>query len=92
MTVSRRELPRSRSASPGSEDALSHRSLEGSPFVAPLLRCSDAWSISGLGGLAGHERPDKAAELSGDGGDGDLRPFPAPPYAALAAVGNTTQG
>ena len=35
MTVSRPECPLSEIAGPGSEDALSHRGIEGSPFVAP---------------------------------------------------------
>ncbi len=85
MTVSRRELPRSRSEGPGSEDALSHRSLEGSPFVAPLRRGSDT-AVIVLRHLGGHERPDKATELPGDGRHGHRGAFAAPDEPGVALV------
>jgi len=52
MTVIRRELPRSRVAGPGAGDTLSHRTVEVSPFVGLLVRCSRFLDMYGTSAYA----------------------------------------
>jgi hypothetical protein len=88
MTVIRRELPPSDIAGPGA-DALSHKSVEGSPFVGPLTRCSRSSVIAsrfGLHRLLDHQRPEEAAPFACDGDHGDLRPLASADPSGVALV------
>src|SRR5579862_5686085 len=84
MTVSGRELPRTRVASSVCPDRIEHIEV---PHRVGAGRRAPAWSWSGgerflvggvwlvAEGLAGHGGPDEAAEFTGDGGSGEGREF-----------------